>query len=249
MFHFFFSALSSVPRSASLRRQRFCANSQLALLAQVRCSWTLCCLLFRGCMHFLFLLPAGARLHSNNTELSIIIEALSFLWPKGPVARDSQACIFYESRHAASICLGTVQTRANVLLELTCQHLLLQIQLKLRITVQHIYSLAMLAALGAYGLVSKQNMRIRWVRPSFDSGSLCAQHSNLDDASQALRNARTAHAYAPQRVVGVKRLVHAVPRCGIPLGLRFWSCCIVTSRYLVQVMLTPPFLFSVKNRC
>ena len=42
---------------------------------------------------------AGARLHSNNTaELSGIVEALSFLGAHGPVARDSQACIFYDSR-------------------------------------------------------------------------------------------------------------------------------------------------------
>ena len=44
---------------------------------------------------------------SNNTaELSSIIEALSFLGPNGLVARDSLACIFYDSKHAASVCLG-----------------------------------------------------------------------------------------------------------------------------------------------
>ena len=42
---------------------------------------------------------AGARLHTDNTaDLSSIIEALSFLGPAGPVARGSQACIFYESK-------------------------------------------------------------------------------------------------------------------------------------------------------
>ena len=62
---------------------------------------------------------AGARLHPSNTaEPSSIIEALSFLGPSGPLARDSQACIFYDSRHAASICLGIVQSRANVPLRL-----------------------------------------------------------------------------------------------------------------------------------
>ena len=50
-----------------------------------------------------------------------------------PVARDSQACIFYDSKHAASICLGTIQSRANVPLGLT-----LQPQSRLRITMQHI---------------------------------------------------------------------------------------------------------------
>ena len=83
----------------------------------------------------------GTRLHSNNTaEHSSIIEAVSFLVPNGPVARESQTCIFYDSRHAASICLGTVQSRANVTLELTSKRLLLQVQLRLRFSFQHIYS-------------------------------------------------------------------------------------------------------------
>ena len=38
---------------------------------------------------------AGARVHSNNTaEMSAIVEALSFLGLHGPVARDSQSCVF-----------------------------------------------------------------------------------------------------------------------------------------------------------
>ena len=65
---------------------------------------------------------AGAGIHSNNTaERASIVQALSFLGAHGPVARDPQACIFYDSKHAASICLGTVQSRTNVLLGLTCQ--------------------------------------------------------------------------------------------------------------------------------
>ena len=43
---------------------------------------------------------AGARPRTNNTAELSIIEALSFLGPAGPVARDSQACIFYDSKHA-----------------------------------------------------------------------------------------------------------------------------------------------------
>ena len=38
---------------------------------------------------------SGARTHSNNTaEMTAMIEALSFLGPQGPVARDEQSCIF-----------------------------------------------------------------------------------------------------------------------------------------------------------
>ena len=38
---------------------------------------------------------SGARTHSNNTaEMTAMVEALSFLGPRGPVARDEQSCIF-----------------------------------------------------------------------------------------------------------------------------------------------------------
>ena len=117
---------------------------------------------------------AGAMLHSNNTA-----ELLEYRW----VARDSQACIFFESWHAASICLGTVQSQANVPLRLACQRLLLQTQLRLRFAVQHICSHAQnlgnecadhAVALGTNGLVSNQNIRIRWAHSSFGSTSFCA---------------------------------------------------------------------------
>ena len=50
---------------------------------------------------------AGARIHYNNTaELSTWIGALYFLGP----AR----LLIYSAKHAASICLGTIQSRANV---------------------------------------------------------------------------------------------------------------------------------------
>ena len=44
---------------------------------------------------------SGARTDSNNTaEMIALIEALSFLGPHGPVARDEQSCIYYDSPHA-----------------------------------------------------------------------------------------------------------------------------------------------------
>ena len=65
---------------------------------------------------------SGARTHSNNTaEMTAMIEALSFLGPHGPVARDEQSCIFYDSQHAAGVCLGTMQARTHVQLALACQ--------------------------------------------------------------------------------------------------------------------------------
>ena len=51
---------------------------------------------------------SGARTHSNNTaEMSAMVEALSFLGPRDPVARDTHSCINNDSKHAASVCLRT----------------------------------------------------------------------------------------------------------------------------------------------
>ena len=55
---------------------------------------------------------SGAKTQSNNTaEMTAMIEALSFLGPHGPVARDEQSCIYYDSQHVAGVCLGTIQAR------------------------------------------------------------------------------------------------------------------------------------------
>ena len=65
---------------------------------------------------------SGARTHSNNTaEMKATIDALSFLGPRGPVARDENSCIYYDSKHAAGVCLGTIQARTHVQLALACQ--------------------------------------------------------------------------------------------------------------------------------
>ena len=69
---------------------------------------------------------SGARTHSNNTAvMSALIEALSFLGPRGPVARDVESCICFESKHAAGVILGTIQARTHVQLALVCQRSML----------------------------------------------------------------------------------------------------------------------------
>ena len=47
--------------------------------------------------------------------MTAMIEALSFLGPRGPVARDMDSCIYYDSKHAAGVCLGTSQAQAHML--------------------------------------------------------------------------------------------------------------------------------------
>ena len=121
------------------------------------------------------------RSHSNNTaEMSAIVEALSFLGPRGPVGCDACSCVFYDSKHAAGVCLGTIHARTHVQLGLSCQQLLLKVPRRLRFTMQHVYSHVEnlgnkcadhAAALVAFGLVSHHNLSTRWARPSFDSVS------------------------------------------------------------------------------
>ena len=83
---------------------------------------------------------AGARTHSNNTaEMSAMIEALFFLGPLGPAARDANSCICYDSKHAAGVCWGTIQARTHVQLALACQQSMLKVQHRLRLTLQHVY--------------------------------------------------------------------------------------------------------------
>ena len=83
---------------------------------------------------------SGARTHSNNTaQMTAMIEAMSFLGPHGPVARDVESCIYYDSKHAAGESLGTIQARTHVQLALTCQRSMLCAQHRLRLTMQHVY--------------------------------------------------------------------------------------------------------------
>ena len=84
---------------------------------------------------------SGARTHSNNTaKMTAMIEALYFLGPHGPVTRDEQSCIYYDSMHAAGICLGTIQARTHVQLALACQQSMIHAQHRIRLTMQHVWS-------------------------------------------------------------------------------------------------------------
>ena len=58
---------------------------------------------------------SGARIHSNNTtEMTAMIEAFSFLGPHGPVARDVESCISYDSKHAAGVFIWTRSKPAHM---------------------------------------------------------------------------------------------------------------------------------------
>ena len=68
------------------------------------------------------------ELNPTTAEMTAMVEALSFLGPRGPVARDADSFIFYDSKHAAGVCLGTIQARTHVQLALLCQQVMLSAQ-------------------------------------------------------------------------------------------------------------------------
>ena len=85
---------------------------------------------------------SGSRCHSNNTaDMSAMIEALSFLGHRGPVARDANSCIYQDSKHAAGVCWGTIQARPHVQLALAWQQSMLKVQHRSRLAMQHVYGL------------------------------------------------------------------------------------------------------------
>ena len=146
-----------------------------------------------------------------------------------------------------------IQTRTNVPLGWTGQQLLLQAQLRLRITVQHVYGhgqnvgnecLDHAAALGALGRISNQNINTRWVCPSFDSTTLLGPSGNTDEMLHVLRKVRRMH--TPVARGSVQKLEECLlpcfpedpcvapgPRCSIML-------CVWLRRY-VRV----PFIFRI----
>ena len=125
---------------------------------------------------------SGARAHSNNTaETTAMIEALSFLGPHGTVTYDELSRIYYDSMHAACICLGTVQARTQVQLALACQQSLIHAQRRLRLTMQHVIGHSghlgnqcadHAAALGTFWLIFSHDVATRWTRHNFDA-SVC----------------------------------------------------------------------------
>ena len=65
---------------------------------------------------------SGARTHSKNiAEMTAMVEASCFLGSRGPVARDVESCIYFDSKHAAGVNRGTIQARTHLQLALACQ--------------------------------------------------------------------------------------------------------------------------------
>ena len=151
---------------------------------------------------------SGARTHSNNTaEMTAMVEELSFLGPRGPSARDEQSCIFYESQHAAGVCLGTIQARTHVQLALACQRSMLRTQHRLRLTMQHVYGHSGSVgnecadhdvALGTFGLTSSHNVATCWIRNNFDASVCIDGCTNISEVLERLQHMRNDGTSRPQ---------------------------------------------------
>ena len=151
---------------------------------------------------------SDARTHSNNTaEMTAMIEALSFLGPRGPVARDANSCIYCDSKHAAGVRWSTIQARTHVQLALPCQQSMLRVPHRLRISMQPMYGHTgnlgnecadHAAALGTLGLVSSHNLSARWARHNFDTADCFGSCNNIGDVLDKLRDIRTEITSLPQ---------------------------------------------------
>ena len=103
--------------------------------------------------------PLQGHVNKPNTgELSGIVESLQFPMPLRLVLRDSRVCIFFDSQHAADVCLGSVRPRTNVRHAGISQQFLLQVQTTFSLTLRHADHAA---ALGALGLVSNHHLNVR----------------------------------------------------------------------------------------
>ena len=185
---------------------------------------------------------SGAKTHSNNTaEMTAIIEALSFLGPHGPVARDEQSCNFCDYQLAAGVCLGTIQARTHVQLALACQRSMLCAQHRLRLTMQHVFGhngnlgneCADAAALGTFGLTSSHNVATRWTHNNFDASVCFDGCNNISDVLERLQHIRTDATTLPQnrRWRCVNHRVHCV------------SCASHAHFFVSSLILLSAFLF------
>ena len=144
---------------------------------------------------------SGARNHSNNTaEMSAMLEALSFLGPHGPVARNANSCIYYHSKQAAGNWLGTMRAHTHVQLARACQQSILKVQHRLLLTTLHVYGHTgnlgneradHAAALEALGLLSSHNLSTRWAHHSFGTTACFASCNNIGDVLEKLHDVRT----------------------------------------------------------
>ena len=107
--------------------------------------------------------------------------------------------LFYDSMHAAGICLGTIQARTHVQLALACQQSMTRAQHRLRLIMQHVFGHGgnlgnecadHAAAPGTFGLISSHIAVTRWIRHNFDT-SVCFDGCNICETLERLQHMQT----------------------------------------------------------
>ena len=110
-------------------------------------------------------------------------------------------------KHAAGVCLGTIQARTHVQLALACQQSMICAQHKLRLTMQHVYGHGgnlvdecadLAAALGTFGLTSCHNVATRWIHNNFDASVCFDGLNNISEVLERLQHSRTDATSIPQ---------------------------------------------------
>ena len=96
--------------------------------------------------------------------------------------------------------MPSVQPRTNVRLAGISQHLLLQVQLRVSLTLRHVNShggnvdmnvlMTLRHSEPSDLFMSNHNINARWPRPRFDSSNLLRNCNDLAGVEQQLRNAR-----------------------------------------------------------
>ena len=148
---------------------------------------------------------SGARTHSNNTaEMSSMIEALSFLGPRGPSACDVESCIIM-TLNTLLVCAWArfrPQHMSNWRLHVSGQCYAPNTGYGLPRNTCTDTNLGNecadhAAALGSLGLISSHNVATRWVRHNFDT-SACRGWNSISEMLERLRRIGTEATSLPQ---------------------------------------------------
>ena len=174
-----------------------------------------------------------------------MIEALSFLGPLGPVVRVANSCIYYDSEHAAGVCLGTFRACTHVQLALACQQSMLKVQHRSRLTMQHVYGHTRnlgnecgdhAAAHGTFACVSNHNPSTRWVRHNFDTSACLEQLRNIYNRNNIVPSGR-------KLVLSHTHCITCCLLCAQPFTV---PCCISSKPWKAKLLVFLPLRVLVK---
>ena len=126
---------------------------------------------------------------------------------------------FYDSMHAAGICLGTIQARTHVQLALACHQSMIRAQHRLRRTNLGNECADHAAALGTFGLISSHNVTTRWIRHNLDTSVCFDGCNNISETLERLQYMLRRHTRTECSIGTSHRVLWA--RCASHVIYRF----------------------------